>query len=223
MKALWVSALALAVSIAAVAEEAPLSLAVMGVENGQPVPAPYAYCAPTEDGKSQDGKNMRPAISWKNVPDGTKSFALVMVDPVVPTDFTHAGKEGKTIPASMKRQNFYHWAVVDIPADVTKLSAGKGRGKEKTALGVGREGINDYAVFMKPEDTSIYAGYDGPCPPWNDGAVHHYHYQLYALDVEKLEGLQDGFLARDAMAAIEPHIVAKAEVVGTYTLNLMLR
>jgi Raf kinase inhibitor-like YbhB/YbcL family protein len=200
----------------------PMTLSVKGLEEGKAISAPYAYCAPSEDGKSQDGKNLRPGLSWKDAPKGTQSFALIMVDPDVPTDFTDAGKAGKTIPASMKRQDFYHWAVVDIPATATALPAGKGRGHDKTPLGVGREGINDYATFMKPEDPSIYAGYDGPCPPWNDEAVHHYHFQLYALEVPKLD-LPEGFTAKEAAMVLKAHIIGMAEVTGTYSLNAGLK
>lgn len=199
-----------------------MTLSVMGIKDGQPISAPYAYCAPGEDGPSQEGKNMRPALRWKDAPKEAKSFAVVLVDPDVPTDFTDAGKEGKTLPAEMPRQDFYHWAMVDIPVQTHSLPAGYGRGKEKVGLAMGREGINDYATFLKPEDPSIYLGYDGPCPPWNDEKLHHYHFQLYALDVPKLE-LKEGFSAREAAQALKPHILAMTEVTGTYTLNVDLR
>src|SRR5690606_29409386 len=63
-----------------------------------------------------------------------------------------------------------------------------------------------------------YGQYDGPCPPWNDSIVHHYHFTVYALDVETL-GLQGKFGGPAALAAMEGHILAKGSVVGKYSLN----
>jgi phosphatidylethanolamine-binding protein (PEBP) family uncharacterized protein len=63
-----------------------------------------------------------------------------------------------------------------------------------------------------------YYGYDGPCPPWNDSIVHHYHFTLYALDVERcpIEGELTGPRVREA---IEGHVLAQASLVGTYAIN----
>ena len=64
----------------------------------------------------------------------------------------------------------------------------------------------------------VYGGYDGPCPPWNDERLHHYHITLYALDVEKL-GLHDDFGGPDALSKMEGHVIARASWTGAYTLN----
>ena len=62
-----------------------------------------------------------------------------------------------------------------------------------------------------------YFGYDGPCPPFNDTVVHPYTFTLYALDVARcpVEGVVDGRAVRQA---IESHVLARASLVGTYTL-----
>ena len=67
-----------------------------------------------------------------------------------------------------------------------------------------------------------YGGYDGPCPPWNDSIVHHYHFTVYALDVEQVD-LEGSFTGADALAAIDGHILAKASHIGTYSMNRELR
>jgi Raf kinase inhibitor-like YbhB/YbcL family protein len=67
-----------------------------------------------------------------------------------------------------------------------------------------------------------YYGYDGPCPPWNDDLVHHYRFRVYALDLPSL-GVDGRFTAGDALAAMQGHILAEAELAGTYTLNAALR
>ena len=63
-----------------------------------------------------------------------------------------------------------------------------------------------------------YGGYDGPCPPWNDSILHHYHFTVYALDVASL-GLTGPFTGADAQAALSGHVLAEAAHVGTYSLN----
>ena len=63
-----------------------------------------------------------------------------------------------------------------------------------------------------------YGGYDGPCPPWNDSIVHHYHFQLFALDVETL-GLAGAFGAAELQSAMAGHVLAEASWMGTYSMN----
>ena len=63
-----------------------------------------------------------------------------------------------------------------------------------------------------------YFGYDGPCPPFNDSLIHHYHFTLYALDVEKLP-LEGNFTCADVVKAMANHILASDTITGTYTLN----
>jgi Raf kinase inhibitor-like YbhB/YbcL family protein len=63
-----------------------------------------------------------------------------------------------------------------------------------------------------------YLGYDGPCPPWNDSLVHHYHFRVYALDTQSLS-LQPGFTLAELRAAIAGHVLAEAVLTGTYSLN----
>ncbi len=197
-----------------------LAVIVDGIENGQPIPAKFAYCAPDAKEHTKPGGNINPAISWKGAPKTTKSFAIIVVDRDVPTNFDNAGKEGVTIQADMPRQDFYHWVLVDIPATVTRIAEGqdsKGiteNGKPIGKIAYGVSGQNDYAKFYR----GTYGGYDGPCPPWNDELLHRYHFIVYALDVATL-----GFPAApngvQAIAAMQGHILAQGEVMGTYTQN----
>ena len=63
-----------------------------------------------------------------------------------------------------------------------------------------------------------YFGYDGPCPPWNDSILHRYVFTVYALDVERLE-IEGRFSGPDAIAAMQGHILAEAQITGIYTLT----
>ena len=63
-----------------------------------------------------------------------------------------------------------------------------------------------------------YGDYDGPCPPRNDSLLHHYHFTVYALDLESLN-LAERFDGNDAREALAGHVLAESCFVGTYTLN----
>jgi len=91
-----------------------------------------------------------------------------------------------------------HWVVYDIPASARGLA--EGAGAERLPRGA-RSGSNDW----KRE------GWGGPCPPIGR---HRYFHKLYALDVEL------GDLGAPTKAALERamqgHVLAHAELVGTY-------
>lgn len=199
---------------------ANLSVTVTGVKPGGAIPAVYAYCAPAAKGHVTDGPNRSPAISWSKGPAGTASYAIVLVDTDVPSSFDTANQEGKTIPAKMKRRNFYHWVLVDIPPSVTGLPEGaESTGHAAKPVGpakYGLRGANDYGVFGFVKGTT--GGYDGPCPPWNDTLAHHYHFGVYALN-EKSLGLTGAFTGGDALRAMQRHVLASGLVVGVYSLN----
>lgn len=192
--------------------EAPMAVTVEGLDTHKPIPEQYALCKTTPDGKSAPGENMRPAISWRNAPKNTQSFALVVSDPDVPNDFADAGKDGKTLEVDMPRQLFYHWALVDIPADTTSLEGGKANKNPA----VGKALKSDLGGYTNPRN------YGGPCPPWNDLRLHHYHFTIYALDVPSLK-LKANATARDAVTAIKEHTLRSGEFVSTYTLNPSLQ
>lgn len=63
-----------------------------------------------------------------------------------------------------------------------------------------------------------YLGYDGPCPPWNDSLLHHYHFRVYALDTPRLP-LATDFSLEELRAAMAGHVLAEALLTGTYSLN----
>jgi hypothetical protein len=90
------------------------------------------------------------------------------------------------------RGTFTHWIVTGIPPKTTSL------GKQMLPTG---------AVAAK-NDMGI-AGYSGPCPP---SGRHHYRFRVFALDVRLPPGL-----SRDELKnAMEGHVVANGQVVGTY-------
>lgn len=216
----------LAAAVAAPAAAASLKVHAGGFAAGQPIPPQFAFCIPAQQGHVSRGPDRNPLLSWSRGPKGTRSYAIFATDPDVPTIRTDMNQEGKTLAADMPRRTFYHWVLVDIPAQTTSIAEGAdangavphGKPPGKTKLGV--RGVNGYtdAFAANEQMKGVYGGYDGPCPPWNDLRLHHYHFAVYALDVPSLT-LPENFGGAEALAAMKGHVLAQGEVVGTYTLN----
>ncbi|MDI6749249.1 MAG: YbhB/YbcL family Raf kinase inhibitor-like protein [Rhodocyclaceae bacterium] len=196
-------------------------------KDGERIPGEFVFCRPDEAAHVCLGGNRNPQLAWTGAPAGTKSFAVICVDPDVPSRGDDVNQEGRTVPASLPRVDFFHWVLIDLPASVTSIAAGEfsngvtPRGKAGPAAAHGaRQGINDYTGwFASDRDMSgDYYGYDGPCPPWNDELRHRYVFTVYALDLERLP-LEGKFTGQEAMAAMQGHILAQASLTGVYTLN----
>jgi hypothetical protein len=134
------------------------------------------------------GQNISPALSWRNAPAGTKSFAVMVHDPDAPT-----GGAG-----------FWHWVVVNIPATSSALAQGAGTADGK-ALPAGAQQIaTDYGS----------PGWGGPCPPVGD-APHHYNFTVYALKVDKLD-LPANATASLTGFMVNGNAIAKASLTGRF-------
>lgn len=194
--------------------------------HGGAIPGRLAFAVHDPATRMTLSANRNPHLAWTDAPAGTRSFAIVCVDPDVPSRGDDVNKQGRTVPADLPRVNFYHWVLADIPVALTEIAEGTHsdgvvpRGKAGPECGSLRHGRNSYAGLFTgdPEMGGDYFGYDGPCPPWNDSIVHHYHFIVYALDTERapIEGAFDGAAFQ---AAIGGHILGEASIVGTYSLN----
>lgn len=95
------------------------------------------------------------------------------------------------------KMTWVHWVLFDLPPETTALSEGA---SERLPPGA-REGLNDW---RRP-------GWRGPCPPIGR---HRYVFKLFALDTDLPQ------LSRPDKAALEKamagHVLARAELVGTY-------
>ena len=196
-------------------------------DDGQRIPGDFAFCLPDPAHHVCLGRNRNPHLAWIDAPAGTKSFVVLCHDPDVPSRGDDVNQEGRTVPASLPRVDFFHWVLVDLPATVNAIGEGEfsqtvtPRGKAGPNAPHGtRQGINNYTDwFASDHDMSgDYYGYDGPCPPWNDEIVHHYVFTVYALDIEKLP-LEGKFGGPEVRAAIAGHVLAEASLTGTYSLN----
>ena len=197
------------------------------LKDGEPIPVRYAFGKPHPENHVQLSDNVNPHLAWEDVPAGTRSFALVCHDVDVPTKPDDVNKEGTTVPADLPRADFFHWVLVDLPADRTSIGEGefssavtvKGKDGPEGPQGT-RQGLNNYTQWFDgdPDMGGTYYGYDGPCPPWNDSLLHHYVFKLYALDIDRCP-LDGSFSGPDVLTAIEGHILDRASITGLYTLN----
>jgi hypothetical protein len=155
---------------------------------------------------------------------------LICHDPDAPSVGDDVNQEDRSVPENLPRADFFHWVLVDIPANVREIPEGAVSrevtpgGKPPGQSDFGRTGRNDYTGWFAgdPQMEGVYGGYDGPGPPWNDERLHRYHFTLYALDTDRLE-LPDTFGGEDARHAIRPHVLAQSEIVGSYSLNPTVR
>lgn len=125
------------------------------------------------------GGNKAPEISWVNPPVGTKSYAIICHDPDAP-----------------RENGWYHWLMVNIPADVTSY-------KNKVPTGA-IETITDFNT----------TGYGGACPPVGHGK-HRYNFTVYALDVDKLDvKIQDK--PTEVQKKVLSHTIAKSTITALF-------
>ncbi len=195
--------------------------------DGQKIPGDFSFCIPDPAHHVCLGKNMNPQLSWSETPEEAKSFVLICHDPDVPSQGDDVNQEDRSVPANLPRVDFFHWVLIDIPADIREIKEGEfsnevtPRGKPGPyAAHHARHGINDYTGWFAGDNDmrGDYFGYDGPCPPWNDTIPHHYVFTVYALDVPKL-AVEGKFTGQQVREAMKGHILAEAKITGVYTLN----
>ena len=96
-----------------------------------------------------------------------------------------------------------HWVVYGIPGDSTGLPENVAKTETVSGLNGAKQGVNSYGSV----------GYGGPQPPRGHG-VHHYHFKLYALDADL--NLAPRVTRQQLDAAMKGHIIAEADLVGTF-------
>ena len=133
--------------------------------------------------------NVSPALAWSNVPEGTQSLALIMID------LDYRPQRGV--------QPFLHWMVWNIPPSTRLLPDGV---PAKSPLG-------DGSIQFLAKGRGGMVGYRSPCPP--PGAPHHYVFQLFALDA-KLD-LPATATRDDVEKAMASHVLGQGVIVGLFS------
>jgi hypothetical protein len=111
--------------------------------------------APLKDDQVADLGNTSPQLSWEGAPDGTKSFTVTCFDPDAPTP-----------------SGFWHWVLVDLPADVTSLDTGAASGD-----------LPGNAFHVRNDGGE--KGFMGAAPPPDD-QVHRYYFVVHAVKEDSL-------------------------------------
>ena len=133
------------------------------------------------------GQDESPQLSWSGAPAGTKGYAVTMFDPDAP------GRGG-----------FWHWAVLDLPADVTSLPAG-----------AGAEGGNVLpAGAIQLRNDGGFHGYLGAAPPPGHGP-HRYVITVLALDVAQ-SGLNERTSPASLDAKLSGHTLGRGTLTGIF-------
>lgn len=132
------------------------------------------------------GEDRSPALQWSGAPEGTRSFALTVYDPDAPTG-----------------SGFWHWAVYNIPGDVTELPQNAG---DPDA------GLLPAAAATVPNELRL-ARFLGAAPPPGHGQ-HRYFFVLSALSTDTLEIPADATPAFIGFTLRE-HIVGRAVLMAT--------
>jgi len=136
-----------------------------------------------------EGQDVSPPLSWSGVPEGAKELALICDDPDAPTP-----------------EPWVHWVIYKIPASARGLAENIERSAALSMPPGALQGKNSWNRV----------GYGGPMPPPGHG-VHHYHFKLYALDAELK--VEPGLTKNALLATMKGHVLAEAELMGTYQRN----
>ncbi|MBI5843428.1 MAG: YbhB/YbcL family Raf kinase inhibitor-like protein [Deltaproteobacteria bacterium] len=154
-----------------------LTVSSPSFKDGGAIPEKHAAC----------GENLSPAISWKGLPPGTKSLAIIAEDPDAPWP-------------RLPLLKWVHWIAYNIPASEGGLAEGADR-SEQMASGA-LSGKNSFKRF----------GYDGPAPVLGR---HRYFFRVYALDsmIELPAGKAN---KKSLLEAMQGRILEQAELMGTF-------
>jgi Raf kinase inhibitor-like YbhB/YbcL family protein len=150
------------------------------ITNGQPLATPQVSGI-----LGAGGEDVSPQLSWSGFPEETRSFAVTVYDPDAPT-----------------LSGFWHWAVANLPADVTELPEDAGNGNELP--GGALTLVNDGGMRR----------YVGAAPPPGHGP-HRYYVAVHAVDVDKLDLPEDASPAFLGFNLFQ-HAIARGYLYGTY-------
>jgi Raf kinase inhibitor-like YbhB/YbcL family protein len=164
---------------AAAAQKPRLRLTSTGFSDAGRIPLQFTCYA-------AGGKVISPALEWQYVPDGTRSFVLILTGP------ENQRRRGHT--------EAFFWGRWNIPAETRQLAEGQPRGAE----------LPDGSRQLPSDDGIV--GYDPPCAPAGAGPIH-YQFKLYALD--QMLTLPANATREAVLQAMDGHIIGASVYYGT--------
>ena len=144
---------------------------------------------PTQFTCSAKPAAVNPPLAWTNVPNGTESFAIIT------HDMEPRARKGI--------EDNLHWMIWNIPATATSVPEG---------IPAATAELPDGARQSQPGAPN--PGYRGPCPPMGVPLIHHYVYELFALD-QKMD-VPVGASRDDLNKAMDGHIIGHAVLVSVF-------
>ena len=90
--------------------------------DGQAIPDVFAFAKPDPASHAVLSDNRNPEFRWSGLPAGTKSLALICVDPDAPRVPDDVNKEGRTVSRDLPRGDFHHWVLIDLPPSVSGIA-----------------------------------------------------------------------------------------------------
>lgn len=134
-----------------------------------------------------NGDNISPHLSWSGAPEGTKAYAVFCFDPDAPTG-----------------SGFWHWQLINIPANVSELPTNAGSTDSANIPKGSFQKTNDYG----------FVGFGGACPP--EGHIaHRYQFTVFALsDMINID--------QDASSAVAGFMV-NANALASVTLEALYK
>jgi phosphatidylethanolamine-binding protein (PEBP) family uncharacterized protein len=82
-------------------------------KNGASIPEEFAFAKKDSRNHVALSTNRNPHLKWNGAPQGTKSFVLICCDYEVPSKRDDVNKEGRLVPATLPRIEFFHWFAED--------------------------------------------------------------------------------------------------------------
>lgn len=128
--------------------------------------------------------NTSPHLAWSDAPDGTKSFVVTCFDPDAPTPC-----------------GYWHWVLVDLPADCTEL-----------ATGAADKDLPGSAFHVRNDGGE--QGFMGAAPPPGDHP-HRYFFVVHAVGEESL-GVEPDATPAVASFNLAFKTLGRAMIHGTY-------
>ena len=176
------------------------SLALLGCASGPHPPPPAPSAKPSSDQKEFKVTS----VAFKEGQPIPRQYTCSGVNVSPPLEWGTAPKPARTIAIIADDPDapggtWTHWVLYNLPAE--NIGLVENVPETETLRAGGFQGKNDFGKIS----------YGGPCPP---SGTHRYFFKIYAVDTEL--PLKAGATKAELEKALEGHVVAQGQLMGTY-------